>query len=211
MDIRITKIKKVLPILAIPFLLGVKCNKDDPRPCPMLNSRYSFSVIGIFSPQRENYNVGDTIYYHSSFPVKLTDRTSNTEIDYSNSVGIEGRLSFVMIDSVKKEVVPSSHNFFAIVGKVIQVDKDSTGLNYYYQTGLDSFKVSIAIRLLSKGLYRFGVSDLHSKGIWRQNCSSAGFDMFITNSNKNFHLHENGLGITPDALAAPRIFCFRVR
>lgn len=26
MDIRITKIKKVLPILAIPFLLGAKCN-----------------------------------------------------------------------------------------------------------------------------------------------------------------------------------------
>jgi hypothetical protein len=203
-------IRKVLPILAIPFLLGVKCNKDDTRPCRY--AAYSFSVSGIFSPQRENYNVGDTIYYHCSFPVKLMDRTSNTEIDYSNSVGIGGTFNFAKIDSANRESNYSLQDFFAksIVGVVIP-HKDSTGINYDYQVVVDSFKATIAIRLLSKGVYYFAVNDLSSRGIRGQNCTNAGFSMSIVNSNKNLHLFENGMGRAADALLSRGIFCFRVR
>lgn len=207
---KILRIKKVLPILAIPFLLGVKCNKDDTRPCR--NATYGFSVSGIFSPQRENYAVGDTIYYHSSFPVKLWDPTFNREIDYSNSVGIGGTFNFAKIDSANRKSNYSLQDFFAksIVGGVIP-HNDSTGISYDYQAGVDSFKVTIAIKLLSKGLYYFAVNDLSSRGIRGQNCTNAGFTMSIVNSNKNLHLFENGMGRTPDALLSQGIFCFSVR
>ena len=207
---KIVRCKKILPILAIPFLVGVKCRKEDTWPCR--NATYGFSVSGVFSPQRENYAVGDTIYYHCSFPVKLWDPLYNREIDYSNSVGIGGTFNFSKIDSAKRESNSSLQDFFvkSIVGEVTP-HKDSTGIYYNYQAGVDSFKVTIAIKLLSKGLYYFAVGNLSSRGIRGQNCTNAGFTMSIVNSNKNLHLFENGMGQAADALLSPKIFCFRVR
>ncbi len=60
MRIIINNLKKVLPILAIPFCLNSKCNKDASKPCTMITP-YSFSITSEFTPQKEVYNVGDTI------------------------------------------------------------------------------------------------------------------------------------------------------
>ena len=68
-------LKKVLLITGIPFFIGASGNKNDTSPC--INGGYSFAVTAAFIPQREIYNVGDTIFLTSSFPKTLLENISN--------------------------------------------------------------------------------------------------------------------------------------
>ncbi len=69
----------------------------------------------------------------------------------------------------------------------------------------------MGIRLLSKGLFYIGVTDLVSSGLVGKNCTNAGFNMTVTNSNKNLNLFQYALGYVPDALLQKSIFCYRVQ
>ena len=75
----------------------------------------------------------------------------------------------------------------------------------------DNYELKASVKLLSKGLFYFVVTDLGSQGIRGQNCTNAGFNMTVTNTNKNLHLFQNALGYSPDAILAKSIYCFRVQ
>jgi len=202
-----------LLITATQFILSASCNKDGSKPCAN-TSPYSFNVTSDFSPQREVYNIGDTIFLNSLFPKTLLDNISNQNIDYSNSVSIAGNFNTIYMDTVNHTMQESLNRFSVSVIKGQQspiTNSPNLGINIFYSETPTSYQFQMSIKLLAKGLFYIGVTNLSSQGLAGKNCTNAGFDMTVTNSNKNINLFQYALGYTPDALLQKSIYCFRVQ
>ncbi len=212
MRIIINNFKKVLPILAIPFFFGTKCNKDGSKPCR--NAPYSFDVSCVFTPQKEVYNVGDTIFLTSTFPKLLTTQISSQQVDYSNSLGIGGSVTFGLLDTILKAGIDSYSKFkvSTTIGSFSQItNTPNKGIVTNYLETSSEYKIILGIKLLEKGLFVIGISNLNSNGLRGQDCTNAGFNMTVTNSNKNLNLFQYALGYPADNMLAKNIFCFRVQ
>lgn len=195
----------------MPFFIAATCNKKDTTPC--MRSVYSFAVTAEWSPQREVYNIGDTIFINSSFSKILLNNITNQNVDYSNSTGISGNITFGWMDSVSHLVNNSFSHFEAIpiIGSVTPISANpEKGVNANY-TESALYNLKVGIKLKQKGLYVIGVTDLACKGLTGQDCTNAGFNMTVTNSNKNLNLFQYALGYAPDALLQKSIYCFRVQ
>lgn len=197
--------------MAIPFLFAGKCNKDGSKPCR--NAAYSFSVSGEYTPQKEIYNVGDTIFLNSSFPTTLTNAISNQQVDYSNSLGVEGSLAIGLLDTSTRTIEFALTNF-----KILNISGSSTpipnqvngGLNILYKEDIN-YNIKLGIVCLKKGIYRFGLTDLGSQGIRGKDCTNAGFNITVTNTSKNLHLFQYAIGYSIDIMSEKYIYCFRVQ
>ncbi|MFY8004856.1 MAG: hypothetical protein ACOVNR_08425 [Chitinophagaceae bacterium] len=201
--------KKSLLILAMTFFLGAKCNKNGSRPCYM-STPYNFKVTSTFSPQKETYSLGDTIYLTSSFPKILTNTTSGQQVDYSNSLGVGGNLNFGKMDSLTQDF-SNARNKFSVnvsIGSIEYVDPTWTNILWKENDNNYEFKASIV--LLEKGLFILAIPDLGSQGLRGKNCTNANFGMTVANSNKNLNLFYNAIGYSPDALFTKGSYCFRV-
>jgi hypothetical protein len=210
MDINILKIG--LLITATQFLMASGCNKDGTRPCPSVTP-YSFNVTSEFSPQREVYNVGDTIFFNSTFPKTLTNLISNQLVDYNNSVGVNGTLTFSNLDTLNRTVQDALNkfqilDFIGFTSSIQTVPNSGKMINF---SEITTYQIKIGIILKNKGIFQLAVSDLFSKGLSGKDCTNAGFNMTVTNSNKNLNLFQYALGYTPDALLQKSIYCFRVQ
>ena len=208
----IINLKKASLITAMPFFIAVSCNKSDTKPCYNYTP-YSFSVTSEWSPQREAYSIGDTIFLTSSFPKTLLDNISNQNIDYSNSTGIGGNIIFGRMDTVSHSGYDASSHFevIPIIGNITPISANpEKGINSNYSESA-SYTFKMGIKLKQKGLYVMGVTDMACKGLTGKNCTNAGFNMTVTNSNKNINLFQYALGYTPDALLLKSIYCFRVQ
>ena len=205
-------LKLVLLITATPILFGSSCNKDGSKPCQ--NAPYGFDVTSEFSPQKEIYNIGDTIFLTSTFPKTLTNLISNQQVDYSNSLGISGNFNMIKMDTVNKVAIEARNNFELInlIGTTTPISNSpNLGVNIFYVEETNNYNAKVGVILKSKGLFYIGVTDLSSQGLRGQNCTNAGFNMTVTNSNKNLNLFQYALGYSPDAMLARYIYCFRVR
>ena len=215
LNIKPIQILKIgLLITATQFLFANSCKKEgSTKPC--INSDYEFSVTSEFSPQREVYNIGDTIYFNSTFPKNLLNTISQKQVDYINSVGIRGGISFSIMDTSLQQIKCAFSKFEMItfIGSFLLnngiLAEESIGINFIENTTNYQFK--IGIKLKEKGLYQFGAFNLGSQGLKNQNCTNATFDMKVTNSNKNINLFQYALGYMPDALLQKSIYCFRVQ
>ena len=155
-----------LLITATLFILGSGCGKNEDGSKPCSGGRYSFVATSEFSPQREIYNVGDTIFLNSTIPKNLYDIVSLQNIDCSSSLGIGGTIGFGYMDTVTN-------------------------------MGIDAYVI--------------GVNNLGSQGLSGKDCTNAGFEMTVTNTNKNINLFQYALNYTPDAMLQKSIYCLRVR
>ena len=206
-------LKLVLLITATPILFGSSCNKNGSKPCTRVTP-YSFNVTSEFSPQKEIYNVGDTIFLISSFPKQLINIISNQQVDYSNSLAIGGNCNFGILDTVTKSISEglSKFNVLAITGSSTLINSSSNlGLNVQFKETSTNYELKISILLISKGIFSVVMTDLSSQGLRGQNCTNAGFSMTVTNSNKNLNLFQYALGYPADAMLAKNIYCFRVQ
>ena len=205
--------KMLLLITATAFFLGFSCNKDSSKPCTMVTP-YSFNVTSEFTPQKEIYNIGDTIFLTSSFPKVLINMVSNQQIDYSNSLGVGGNFNMAMMDTVNQVAIEARNNFevINIFGTTTPISNSpNLGVNIFYVEQTNTYNARFGLKLQSKGLFYIGVTNLGSQGLIGKDCTNAGFNMTITNSNKNLNLFEYALGYAPDAMLAKNIFCFRVQ
>lgn len=204
-------LKLVLLITATPILFGSSCNKNGSRPCTMVTP-YIFNVTSEFSPQKEIYNIGDTIFFTSTFAKNLTNLISNQQVDYSNSVGIGGDIGIAFPDSALKQNKPAKDSFeyISITGKFVHRPiNQNQGINTeYFESTNYTFSGGIICK--KKGVYAISVDDLISRGLKGKNCTNAGFNMTVTNSNKHINLYQSILGITLDQYSIDRIYCFRV-
>jgi hypothetical protein len=201
-----------LLITATQFLMASGCNKDSSKPCALVTP-YSFNVTSEFSPQKEVYNIGDTIYLNSTFPKTLTNLISNQQVDYSNSIGIGGTIAFTYLDTLNKKFIESFSKFeiIPLKGTYSQTTNVSeTGINNKYYEDIN-YEFKIAVKTRQKGIFWINYTDLISKGLVGKNCTNAGFSMTVKNTNKNFNLFQYAMGYTPDALLQKSIYCFRVQ
>ena len=204
-------LRMVLLITASPILFGSSCNKDSSRPCRY--ATYSFNVTSEFSPQKEIYNIGDTIFLISSIPKLLLNLISNQHVDYSNSVGIGGDIGIALPDSLSRENKPAKDSFeyVSITGKFVTrpINQNQGINNEYFESMNYSFRGGIICK--KKGVYAISVDNLISPGLRGVNCTNASFNMIVTNSNKQINLYQSILGITLDQYSIEKIYCFRVQ
>jgi hypothetical protein len=205
-----------LLIAAALYTLVSSCGKDNNSSKPCRGGRYSFTVTSEFSPQREIYNVGDTIYLNSNFSKTLYDNVSLQNVDYSNSLGVGGNISTSQLDTVNNIVKYALDKFtvFDKIGTTTQLQNQSilnSGKNIFFYESPNFYEFKIGFILKEKGLYMLGINDLGSQGIAGKDCTNAGFSMTVTNTNKNLNLFQYALGYAPDALLQKSIYCFRVQ
>ena len=204
----------MLLITATSFLFGSSCNKNGSKPCR--DAAFSFNVTSEFNPQREVYNIGDTILLTSTFSKNLINSISNQQVDYSNSLGVGGSFSTSILDTAIKQVQYALDKFTVadLIGSSSQPQNQNilnAGKNVLFFESINSYELKIRFILKQKGLYMLGMDNLGSQGLRGQDCTNAGFNMTVTNSNKNLHLFQYALGYAPDAMLAKNIFCFRVQ
>lgn len=209
----VTKLLQIaLLITTTLFLFGSSCDKNGSNPCTRITP-YNFNVTSEFSPQKEIYNIGDTILLKSSFPKILINSISNQQVDYGNSIGVVGNIGIGLIDSVnnKFEVGTDYFNFVTTLGDI------TFGLNkvvnVLFKETNTLYVLELKIITKKSGNYIFGVSDLGSQGIKNKNCTNANFSMLVSNTNKFLHILTNanipGVSLDPQRIATS--YCFRVR
>ena len=130
-----TKSLKIgLLITATLFILGSGCGKDNgSKLCR--GGRYSFSATSEFSPQREVYNIGDTIFLTSTIPKILYDNVSLQNVNYSNSTGIGGDVGIALPDLLIAQNKPAkdSFEFISIRGMFVpRPINQNQGINIQY-------------------------------------------------------------------------------
>jgi hypothetical protein len=206
--------KSGLLITTTLIILSASCNKDKTKPC--LNTVYSFQVTSVWNPQREIYQIGDTIFLDSEFPKILTDNATPVpaQIDYSNSVGIFGDIGFSYLDTVLKQPIPAKDSFgyVSIIGNFTERTINQTqGINIKYSELVAKYQFKGGIVCRKKGIYWITVDELSSNGIAGKNCTNAAFGMTVLNSNKHEYLFQNALNITPTPIVLQRMYCFRVQ
>ncbi len=210
----INVIKTGLLLSAAQFLLSSGCNKNSTKPCP--NAPYSFAVTCNYSPEKEIYNIGDTIYLESIIPKTLTSLLNpSTVVDYSNSTGIGGDLGVGYLDTITRQPLPAkdSFDYVSIAGSFVPREgNQSSGINIFYTETAQNYHFKGGIICKKKGIYGFGISDMGSKGIRGKNCTNAGFMMTVTNPNKHLYLHQYALGVDPnDPMLQRTGYDFRVQ
>jgi hypothetical protein len=208
-----SNLKLGLLITATLIILGTGCAKDKNGSKPCRGGRYSFTATSEFSSQKEVYNVGDTIFLNSSFPKSLINLISNQTVDYSNSITITGNLAIGLLDSTNNLILDALSkfkivNFNGITNPI--PNSPNGGLNIFYEEEAN-YNFKIGLVCLAKGIYRFGLTNLGSQGLVGKDCTNAGFNMTVTNNNKNLLLFQFAIGYYPDALAQKTIYCFRVQ
>ena len=211
LNIKPIQILKIGLLITVTHLLfASSCRKEGTKPC--INSDYEFSVTSEFSPQKEIYYVGDTIYLTSTFPKILLNSITNQQVAYSNSVGIGGTINFLLLDTITLNFIDSYSKFQAVqqVGTFAQIltvpEKGVSSL--FFETSSYDFKIGIICK--KKGIFALGVNNLYSNGLNGQNCTNAEFNMTVTNTNKHLNLFYYALNYYPDALLEKSIYCFRV-
>ncbi len=203
-----------LLITATHFLMASGCSKDKtPRPCANGGSPYSFNVTSEFSPQREVYNVGDTIIIISKFPKILYDNITNQLIDYSNNLGLKGTAGISYIDSINHQILRWSDSFPIINVKGTTSINTTKAILTTYEESTNDFRFECKIILRKRGNYQITIEDLGCQGIIGKDCTNAGFFMKIINSNKHFNILTNALipGIFLDQLLTDHTYCYRVQ
>ena len=210
----VTRLGYVVMILTSFQLVSILgCNKNRTS-CISTNATYSFSVSSKWSPQREIYRVGDTIYFNSSFPKLLMDNIGNTQINYANSVSLGGTITMSQLDTIMRRSIPArtKFNIISVTGGIQELPNSPQNgtANSYQETGTNC-QCKVGFICKEKGIFGFGVSDLLSSGLRGINCTKAGFSMTVINSEKNFGLYLYALGFAPDADGSRRGYCFRVQ
>ncbi len=212
MDIKI--IKKVLLITAIPFLFASSCVKDKTGNTPCAGG-YSFNATSEWKPQKLTYNIGDTIILNSTISKSLLDQITNSNIDYSNSSGIQGDISIYLLDTITHQPKPGRDSFsiITLLGSFSErPNNQSDGINFNYVETTSSYEFKGGFICKRRGIFGLGVDYLISNGIRGKSCQNAKFSMTVINSDKHLFLHQYALNINPnDPDLQKRGYDFRVQ
>ncbi len=194
------------------FILGSSCTKNNSRPC---RTGYSFNATSIWNPETETYTVGDTIILSSEISKTLNDSINpSLVINYSNAIAIGGGIGIGYLDTITRTAFPG-RQYFDLVTVIGSLGETSVapdqGPAFIYKETFDKYELKVGLICKQKGIYGFSVSDLKSPGIRGKNCTNAGFNMTVTNSDKHILLYQYALGFLPDADGLKRIYSFRVQ
>jgi hypothetical protein len=135
-----------------------------------------FNVTSEFSPEREIYNIRDTIIISSIFPKLLLNNVSNQIFDYSNNLGIKGTAGISFIDSINYQINRWSDSFNIInISGITSINSTKVILTNYLETSND-FRFVSKIILRKTGNFQITIEDLGCQGLIGTNCTNAGFN-----------------------------------
>lgn len=215
MNTIINKAALAMLFIASQLLLGASCGKGSLTGCGQ-NNAYAFLANSNWMPQKQSYNVGDTLYLASTIPKILTDQVNTAiVVDYSNSMGIGGNITFFELDSMAHQALDATVKFevSASTGQVSN-HPDNPGRLKVFEYAEGSTNYSLLIRVIpkQKGIFALFISDLLSAGLQGKNCTKAGFSNILTNTNKNLNLFQFAMQRPPASqYETDRIYCFRVQ
>jgi hypothetical protein len=197
-------------IFYLSITIGCIKDKNETRPCFQLI--YYFQVDAQWSAQKTTYLIGDTITLTSRFEKILPDQ-NGTLRDYTNSLGIGGDMSVILLDSVNRAVVPAKDSFVFIskIGAFVErgFNKNS-GINTKYIETANAYEFECSVICTKKGIYGFGLPSLLTIGLPSKNCTNASFAVTVTNTDKNKSLYLNAMGVTLTEQDWKAGYCFRV-
>jgi hypothetical protein len=210
----IKTVKTLLFYLTTQVLLSTGCSKSK---CENDLPVYSFKVTAEWAPQKETYNVGDTIFLISRFPKVLSDQINpSIVVNYSNAKQIDGGIGFGYLDSANQRSIPSIDSFTLaeVEGSYINIaSSQKNRINIAYSENTDHYSFYGAVVCRKPGIYSLGIVDLFCQGVSTTNdCSGAVFDITVTNTDKHLYLHQNALGVDPNNPVLQKYsYDFRVR
>jgi len=168
--------------------------------------------------EKEIYQANDTITIVSSFPKTLTDYMTPypKEVYYGNATPIGGNVIARVLDSVNHQLINAMDSFsvVSIVGSVEDVSGQSDQLkSLSFQETNDDYQLKILLILRKKGNYIINMSGFYCRGLKGENCTNAGFNNTITNTNKHLDLLINTQipGFVLDQTIIDHSYCFRVQ
>ncbi|MBI5373710.1 MAG: hypothetical protein HZA79_16920 [Sphingobacteriales bacterium] len=207
-------IKLGLLVTVTQVLLSSGCNKNNTKPCQ--SGGYVFSVTSAWSPEKQIYNIGDTLFLYSEFSKTLTDLINpSITIDYSNAVGIGGAAAIYELDTIAHQPIGSTSKFdffseIGVIGNDVTIPSQNKSLLYKELSTTYAIKIKIVPK--QKGIFTFFIPDLKSNGLIGKRCTNASFANTLTNTNKGLALFQYAMNRPPASqYETDRIYCFRVQ
>lgn len=202
---------KKMGFIAFLIILISGCIKNETKPC--LRPNYFFEIDVKLSPEQAVFRVGDSIICSMRFSKNLVNIASGNTVDYSNSTGIIGGISVVMLDSVNKVFIPSIDSF-AYINQIGFFSSPSinpnNGIFYNIIELSDRYEFKCTIVCKSKGVYYLSIDDASSTGLIGKNCTNSSIKATLQISSHNEVLYTNAIGNPPNTEPLSRMFCFRV-
>ena len=179
---------------------------------------YNFFISVSISPSSDTINVGDTLYFISTFPSHLTDAKTGKIINYSNSQPIVSSIGFndfTKFGTLTDSCTTKDFLYFPIEGdvyndKTLPVYWNSNQIRFEEKN--ENYNLKIGIIPSRKGMYYFGISDPYSNGLIGTkdyNVNSANFFITFAHTNQHLHYFEDKYGPLSENDKG-RVFCFVV-
>jgi len=192
-------------------LLSAKCIKKIDEGCQKMGYEYvNETSVCWYTPATDSIRVGDTITLEASIPKSFTDPRTNTTVTNSAKF-VEGPLGIGMIFPIYQAAADS----FAMTAQIGSVLKDTihfpeTQLKGFRtiqwdRTAIDSFRIKIWIRPLSKGIYSLA---LNQQSAMDKDCAL--YKYFLKPGNdQHLYYWMNVFGNVSDQVAF-FAYCFKV-
>jgi hypothetical protein len=179
---------------------------------------YNFSVTArIYPSHRDTIEVGDTLFFESSFPTQLTDQKSGKVVDYANAVELDG--TFLLSDMA----VPNNHlnldstttKHFDYIEFNGNVYNDGTHVNYWniqqikYEGKNDMYHLKFGMIPRKAGTFTFSVSDMHSDS-QVGNKKGASFMMRLVDTEQHLQYFDPNFAALSER-ESDRLYCFVVK
>ena len=183
------------------------------KPCQKNN--YRFNGLGMFTPEKDSLQIGDTIWYNSSVPNQLMDNNLNQLIDYSGATNFRSQINFGLVSFTNPTGgAVDSFVFIPIKGTISTnplLPNAAKTVAYIEQNG--KYELSFGFVAQKKGIYFVSVIDI---GNSKKDCSDAIISLTLSNINKHqYYLNAIYFPGSPWGDSIPPIvqthsYCFKV-
>lgn len=183
------------------------------KPCQKNN--YRFNGLGMFTPEKDSLQIGDTIWYNSSVPNQLRDNSLNQLIDYSRATNFRSQINFNIV-SFANPLAGAIDSFVFVQSKGSIATNPllpyaAKTVTYNEQNG--NYELSFGFIAQKKGIYVVTVIDIENS---KKDCSDAYINLTVSNANVHiYYLNVIYFPGSPWGNSIPLIiqthsYCFKV-
>lgn len=170
----------------------VLINTGCPKSC--VEANYSFAVHSHIMPDMANINIGDTIYFVSSFPTQLQDQNTSTLINYSGAKSIGSTLAvrqLITTENLAKDAV-FNFTYFSVMGTIFNdrnIPSPDGVQQLVYQEVNGRYELKIGLIPKVSGVYVLGMGNgISVSRNGSAGCEKASFNITLENTNQHFDL-----------------------
>lgn len=191
------------------ILLFVICKASSCKNC--VEATYQFNIQGLFSPEKDSIQVGDTLWVISSHPTTFSDGTKDIEFSGAN-VGTNFRI-FKFGESYP-DLSGAVNDFLFVKGNGREANDDNNpaeNKGFYFDEINSIYILKIGFIAQKKGVYTIGLND--ALGISQQGlgCVKAAITILNANSDSHLHFYQSWRpGYAMSDYERTHLYCFKV-